>query len=665
MGELVLTHQQQQQRLSLHHQHNKTTPPGIMTTTADEELQVIEVLDQDTANNKGDASSSVLRWERFLPRMVLRVLLVESDDSTRQIITALLRKCSYRVAAVSDGLKAWELLKGKPCNIDLILTEVDLPSISGFALLTLINEHDICKRIPVIMMSSQDSVSMVYKCMLRGSANFLVKPVRKNELRNLWQHVWRRQTLIGSGLGPIDESVAQQKVEATADNNDASNHSSGYIASIQRNRERIEKGSDAQSSCTKPDMEADVLCLENLHEPLKSRLPETNVMNPGESSMTKNKSMEVAANKDAKLVGGEKDEVHESQIGDPNITKEAIDLIGAFDHCSNISYRNFISNNYTDKVEDSSMLDLSLRRSDAGSPVNQATGENNRLKQSDVSAFSRYVSSKTLQPLQSVVTKSQSPEDHGTGYEKQTSANNQDFNKNNTTELARGLSGEVEISFQRPQQSKLSVPVPVRAIYYAQSGSTSLLQGPGSVCNQEPLFSMHPFHQSNNDGRNSQEISNLMDQQANNSGNQTEMKRMNKLDSSDDRRHLSSATDRSASGSFCNGAMSSINYISPGDSKNVDNVNQGHNRLTAESENEESFLIQNRNLHHRYFQRAAALSKFRLKRKERCYEKKVRYESRKKLAEQRPRVKGQFVRQVANDLVLVETDSEFGNLLDG
>jgi len=51
---------------------------------------------------------------------------------------------------------------------------------------------------------------------------------------------------------------------------------------------------------------------------------------------------------------------------------------------------------------------------------------------------------------------------------------------------------------------------------------------------------------------------------------------------------------------------------------------------------------------HHLSQREIALNKFRLKRKERCFEKKVRYQSRKLLAEQRPRVKGQFVRQDQN-----------------
>eukprot|EP00268_Persea_americana_P029690 TRINITY_DN28712_c0_g2_i1.p1 TRINITY_DN28712_c0_g2~~TRINITY_DN28712_c0_g2_i1.p1 ORF type:complete len:345 (-),score=75.04 TRINITY_DN28712_c0_g2_i1:313-1347(-) len=44
--------------------------------------------------------------------------------------------------------------------------------------------------------------------------------------------------------------------------------------------------------------------------------------------------------------------------------------------------------------------------------------------------------------------------------------------------------------------------------------------------------------------------------------------------------------------------------------------------------------------------REAALIKFRQKRKDRCFEKKIRYVNRKRLAEKRPRVRGQFVRQM-------------------
>ncbi|CAI8598624.1 unnamed protein product [Vicia faba] len=235
---------------------------GEIVTSGERLVRVEE--EEECGEMKG-----LLRWERFLPKMVLRVLLVEADDCTRQIITALLRKCNYKVAAVADGLKAWEILKGRPHNFDLILTEVDLPSVSGYALLSLIMEHDTCKTIPVIMMSSQDSLSTVYKCMCRGAADYLVKPIRINELRNLWQHVWRRQSqsTATTGInGPQDESDAQQKVEATAENNAASNRSSGDAACIQRNKDLIEKGSDAQSSCTKPNMEAESGLVDNMQE---------------------------------------------------------------------------------------------------------------------------------------------------------------------------------------------------------------------------------------------------------------------------------------------------------------------------------------------------------------------------------------------------------------
>ena len=42
------------------------------------------------------------------------------------------------------------------------------------------------------MMSSNDAMGTVFKCLSKGAVDFLVKPIRKNELKNLWQHVWRR-----------------------------------------------------------------------------------------------------------------------------------------------------------------------------------------------------------------------------------------------------------------------------------------------------------------------------------------------------------------------------------------------------------------------------------------------------------------------------------------
>lgn len=41
------------------------------------------------------AQGPIIRWERFLPLRSLKVLLVENDDSTRQVVSALLRNCSY------------------------------------------------------------------------------------------------------------------------------------------------------------------------------------------------------------------------------------------------------------------------------------------------------------------------------------------------------------------------------------------------------------------------------------------------------------------------------------------------------------------------------------------------------------------------------------------
>ncbi|XP_057774119.1 two-component response regulator-like APRR5 isoform X2 [Salvia miltiorrhiza] len=654
-------------------------------------------------------SSSLVRWERFLPKLAVRVLLVEADDSTRQIIAALLRKCSYKVAAVSDGLKAWEVLKARAENIDLILTEVELPAISGYALLTLIMEHDICKNIPVIMMSSYDSVSIVYKCMLRGAADFLVKPVRKNELRNLWQHVWRKQVSSGTGLGPPDESMAQQKIEATAENNATSNHSSqqkieataennatsnhssGYMACVQRNRECIEKGTDAQSSCTRPELETDGPDVEHAHSLLQ---PKTNTCFSNNINIFVHKEcqeesrrtrahddetggLQTVASIDVNYGttrGQDKNSSWEQvnvtgQDSKNNNVREAIDLIGAFSNCCKGTLASPASNASTNKF-DIFPLDLSLRRSHPSGSVNQVNDETHRINHSDASAFSRYVN-KPLQPRNSTSRSTcNQQKDLETNSEKQQSNHTPEYTSDahgsrissqKYASVTGILPGRPEIPFSYPQLRETSQPIPVRGVrfenvingfgavmpqmYPAQSG-LSPVPSPGTASHSQSFAYLNPFHQADPQPANSQSFRDLLDQRISCAMDQTDNKQGEKQEIVEDAEHVSFANDQSPNSGFYNGYTSHHHSIGSGDIGKINVISVGKDSSDAASE-------EGAHVHEggssRSMQREAALTKFRLKRKERCFEKKVRYESRRKLAEQRPRVKGQFVRQIPDD----------------
>ncbi|CAI9783213.1 unnamed protein product [Fraxinus pennsylvanica] len=77
-----------------------------------------------------------------------------------------------------------------------------MPCLSGTGLLCKVMSHRTRRNISVIMMSSHDSTGLVFKCLSRGAVDFLLKPIHKNELKNLWQHIWRRcHSSSGSGSG--------------------------------------------------------------------------------------------------------------------------------------------------------------------------------------------------------------------------------------------------------------------------------------------------------------------------------------------------------------------------------------------------------------------------------------------------------------------------------
>ncbi|CAI9285667.1 unnamed protein product [Lactuca saligna] len=137
----------------------------------------------------------------------MRVLAVDDDPTCLKLLDGLLRKCQYQVTTTSQAITALKMLRENRNRFDLVISDVHMPDMDGFRLLELVGlEMDL----PVIMLSGNSDPKLVMKGITHGACDYLVKPVRLEELRNIWQHVIRRKV----------ESKSQSK----SDNQDRQNH---------------------------------------------------------------------------------------------------------------------------------------------------------------------------------------------------------------------------------------------------------------------------------------------------------------------------------------------------------------------------------------------------------------------------------------------------------
>ncbi|XP_073132111.1 two-component response regulator ARR10-like [Henckelia pumila] len=125
----------------------------------------------------------------------LRVLAVDDDPICLKLLDTLLRKCQYHVTTTSQARTALKMLRENKDRFDLVISDVHMPDMDGFKLLELVGlEMDL----PVIMLSANGDPKLVMKGVTHGACDYLVKPVRIEELRNIWQHVLRRKKLDSS-----------------------------------------------------------------------------------------------------------------------------------------------------------------------------------------------------------------------------------------------------------------------------------------------------------------------------------------------------------------------------------------------------------------------------------------------------------------------------------
>ncbi|CAN4090463.1 unnamed protein product [Withania somnifera] len=120
----------------------------------------------------------------------LRVLVVDDDIVCLRIIEQMLRKCMYSVTTCTQAMVALNLLRERRGTFDIVMSDVHMPDMDGFKLLELVGlEMDL----PVIMMSGDGRTNLVMRGVQHGACDYLIKPIRDEELKNIWQHVVRKK----------------------------------------------------------------------------------------------------------------------------------------------------------------------------------------------------------------------------------------------------------------------------------------------------------------------------------------------------------------------------------------------------------------------------------------------------------------------------------------
>jgi len=124
----------------------------------------------------GDAAEKLVRADRSatMVRGAETILLVEDDEQVRTLTHSILASCGYTVLVAPDGAAVSSVCQTHTGDVDLLLTDVVMPSVSGRQVASQISAR--WPRVKVLFMSGYTENSIVHHGVLDSDTHFLAKP---------------------------------------------------------------------------------------------------------------------------------------------------------------------------------------------------------------------------------------------------------------------------------------------------------------------------------------------------------------------------------------------------------------------------------------------------------------------------------------------------------
>ncbi|NOX34431.1 MAG: response regulator [Deltaproteobacteria bacterium] len=105
----------------------------------------------------------------------IKILIVDDFATMRRILKNILKQLGFKnLVEADDGTSAWEVLEGQ--SIDLIISDWNMPKMTGLELLKKVRASDAYKGTPFLMVTAEAQKQNVIEAVQAGVSNYVVKP---------------------------------------------------------------------------------------------------------------------------------------------------------------------------------------------------------------------------------------------------------------------------------------------------------------------------------------------------------------------------------------------------------------------------------------------------------------------------------------------------------
>ena len=146
------------------------------------------------------------------------ILLVDDDDATRDSLAGYLTLLGHGLTARPEAASALEAARSRP--FDLILSDINMPGISGIELVRAVAGLPVARKPDVVLYTGHSDLGLAIGALRAGAYDYLTKPINLEELGAVLDRVAEHQRLLAENdrlTNRFDEAVAAATTDARAE----------------------------------------------------------------------------------------------------------------------------------------------------------------------------------------------------------------------------------------------------------------------------------------------------------------------------------------------------------------------------------------------------------------------------------------------------------------